>query len=61
MSMSAIALQGAALVLLLVSLPLIVVAYQADVPALAVVGVGLATVGALTPPALRYLGPEEDS
>jgi hypothetical protein len=59
--MSPIALQGAALVLLLVSLPLIVVAYQADVPALAVVGVVLAAVGALTPPALRYLGPKEDS
>ncbi|HVM26788.1 MAG TPA: hypothetical protein VM433_03845 [Mycobacteriales bacterium] len=55
--MSTLALQGAALALLLLSLPLIVIAYSADVPALAVVGVVLATLGALTPPALRYVGP----
>ena len=61
--MSTLALQGAALALLLLSLPLIVIAYQADLTALAVVGVVLAAVGALTPPALRYVGPgsEEDA
>jgi hypothetical protein len=55
---STLALQGAALALLLLSLPLIVIAYQTDLTALAVVGVALAALGALLPPALRYLGPD---
>lgn len=58
--MNTLTLQGVALALLLLSLPLIVIAYQADVPVLAVIGVVLATIGALTPPALRYGGPKED-
>ncbi len=58
--MNPIAVQGGALLLLLLSLPIIVIAYQTDVRALAIVGVVLATVGALTAPALRFVGPKED-
>lgn len=59
--MSTLSLQGVALALLMLSLPLIVIAYEADVTALAVLGVVLAATGALLPPALRYVGPDDDA
>ena len=52
---------GAALLLMLAALPLIVVGANAEVLALTVAGVVLAGVGGAIPPVLRFTGPEEDS
>jgi hypothetical protein len=58
---SPIALQATALVLLLVALPLIVLGVNNDLPALTVAGMVAVVLGGAIPPALRYVGPEEDA
>ncbi|WP_409329490.1 hypothetical protein [Trujillonella humicola] len=51
---------GVALVLMLAALPLLVVGANADIVALSVAGIAAVVVGGAIPPALRWLGPEED-
>jgi hypothetical protein len=58
--MNTMVLQGAALVLMLLALPLASLGTTSDATWANVAAIGVLTVGGLVPPALRYLGDDED-
>lgn len=58
--MNTMVLQGAALVLMLLALPLASLGTTSDATWANVAAIGVLTVGGLIPPALRFLGDDED-
>lgn len=58
--MNTMVLQGAALVLMLLALPLASLGTTSDATWANVAAIGVLTVGGLIPPVLRYLGDDED-
>ena len=59
--MNPVVLQGVALLLMLVALPLLVVGTNAEILAVTVAGIVAVVLGGAIPPALRWIGPKEDS
>lgn len=58
--MSKLTIQGIVLVLMIAALPLTSVATTTDSGWLVAVGLGVFGLAALTPPVLRYVGPDGD-